>query len=454
MTWWQRLLFCCVLLPLAACTRLDPPQQMRELVVAIRQTPVFYQHDGDADSGFELDLLEAFATRHSLKLRLVPAADIQELQDLLAAGRVHMAASVPLDGKAPLAVSIRSVGHLIVGNEGSLVPDSLEELTGHTVDVAAGSPAARQLRALPATQQPIVLEHPRISENALLARVAERKAELAATDELHLSLAETYYPDLRAAVSLPGRTDFGWLFGGDYGADLRDKAQAYITDIRRDGSLARIQDRYFGHIKRLNSIGVADFIEDIHTLLPKFRYDFQRAQDVTGIDWRLIAAVAYQESKWDPLATSPTGVRGIMMLTEDTADHLGVKNRLDPKESIRAGSRYIVELMDQMPPEAKFPDRIWLALAAYNLGMGHMNGARAIAKGQKRDPNVWYEMKQVLPLLARPSIYARLKSGRARGGEAVIMVENIRTYYDILSRFEPAYSSGYGGSGLKPLTLR
>jgi len=132
-------------------------------------------------------------------------------------------------------------------------------------------------------------------------------------------------------------------------------------------------------------------------------------------------------------------VRGIMMLTGETADRLGVKNRLDPKEAIRAGARYVADLADDLPEEVKDPDRLWLALAAYNLGMGHMNGGRAIAESMGYDPNSWYEMKKVLPLLAKPEYYARLKSGRARGGEAVIMVENIRTFYDTLSRFEPAY---------------
>ena len=127
-------------------------------------------------------------------------------------------------------------------------------------------------------------------------------------------------------------------------------------------------------------------------------------------------------------------------VTGDTADRLRVTNRLNSRQSIRAGGEYLADLIDQLPPEIKKPDRIWLALAAYNLGMGHMNGARAIAKGLRRDPSSWYEMKQVLPLLAREKYYNRLKSGRGRGGEAVIMVENIRTYFDILCRFETARS--------------
>jgi membrane-bound lytic murein transglycosylase F len=183
---------------------------------------------------------------------------------------------------------------------------------------------------------------------------------------------------------------------------------------------------------------IAALLDKRVSLLPRFRREFVAAQELTGIDWRLLAALAWQESQWDPLATSPTGVRGMMMLTEDTADRLKVKNRLDAAESIRAGARYLADLIEQLPPSVPEPDRTWLALAAYNLGMGHLNGARHFAVGLKRDPNSWYEMKQVLPLLARPEYYKRLKSGRARGGEAVILVENVRTYYGVLARFEPA----------------
>ncbi len=168
----------------------------------------------------------------------------------------------------------------------------------------------------------------------------------------------------------------------------------------------------------------------------------------------LLAALAYQESKWDPLATSYTNVRGMMMLTEDTADHLGVKNRLDPAESIRAGARYLQDLVEQIPSTTPMPDRLWLALAAYNLGMGHLRGGIVIGKSQQRDTDSWYEMKRVLPQLARPAIYSRLKSGRARGGEAVIMVENIRTYFDILARFEAPHATPFPRQPSNRLRLR
>jgi membrane-bound lytic murein transglycosylase F len=441
-----RLICCLAVACLAACTRIEPPQAGDRLVVAILESPVFFQREGATAGGFEHDLVTAFADSLGLTARFIEAADAYELSDLALAGRVHLAASMPLGGgQLQYSTPIRSVTQWIVGHDNVLGPEQLADLGGKAVAVVAGSPLADTLRGLDEKSRPQVIEVPGVDEMELLARVAQGKLTLAAVYDIHLNLAINFHPELSALLQLPGKLEFGWAFAGDEAGALRAKADAFLAAARADGTLARIQDRYFGHIKRIGSAGIAQFLDDARLKLPAWRQAFQSAQDLSGIDWRLLAALAYQESRWDPLATSPTGVRGMMMLTEDTADHLGVRNRLDARESIRAGSRYLAELVEQLPPGAKYPDRLWLALSAYNLGMGHFRGARSIAKSLKRDPDDWYDMKQVLPQLARPEIYARLKSGAARGGEAVIMVENIRNYYDILNRLEPAHASAFDG---------
>jgi membrane-bound lytic murein transglycosylase F len=197
-----------------------------------------------------------------------------------------------------------------------------------------------------------------------------------------------------------------WLLGPRPNAELAARANAFVDRIQHDGTLARVEERYLGHVRRLNQADVTKFLGQMETTLPKLRRHFEAAETVTGIDWRLIAAIAYQESHWDPNATSPTNVRGIMMLTEETADRLGVGNRLDPRESILAGARYLNLLKEQL--DAPEPDRTWLALAGYNIGPGHLNAARSLARQQKADPNAWYEMKRILPLLAKPQYYERL----------------------------------------------
>jgi membrane-bound lytic murein transglycosylase F len=419
-------------------------RQPNELLVAVLDDPVFYQPasaDNEA-SGFEYDLLRAFAETQQKSLRVVPVANPGAMLKLLADGEVDFVAAAPAQEGESLRYTtpLREARPLIVQQVDSLPVDDLESLAGHTVEVLSGTveeAALAQLKADP----PIVIEHPLVSNAIeLLARVSEYHAELVATDSVHFDVAANYYPDIAIAQELPGKVAYAWAFRPKDDA-LREKADTFIAEFRQDGRLAKLEDRYFGHIKRINPIDATQFIEDIRALLPRYRSAFQQAQATTGIDWRLLAALAYQESHWNPLATSYTGVRGIMMLTEETADRLGVGNRLNAIESIAAGARYLADLMERLPADVRNPDRQWLALAAYNLGMGHLNGARHFAIGLERDTTSWYEMKRVLPLLARPEYYKRLKSGRARGGEAVVMVENVRTYFDILARFEPSRTS-------------
>jgi membrane-bound lytic murein transglycosylase F len=433
-----RLLICLLLPVLAGCARIEPPQAMHELVVAVREAPGFYQRDGDGYEGFDKDLAEAFAASLGLPARFIVVQDIGQAKRLLALHRAHLAVTLPLDAQSSLRYSqaFREANKVLVAHEDSLGPSEMADLAGREVAVVAGSPLAADLRALPTP--PTVTEIKQVNEAALLAEIAARRLPLVAVHEINVDLANNLYPELAVRLRLPGKIGLGWAFSGeasDAAAEtLRAQADAFLHQARADGLLDRLYDRHFGHIQLIDAKGIAKFIQDTQRLLPPLIHHFHLAQDATGIDWRLLAALAYQESHWDPLATSPTNVRGIMMLTEETADRLGVGNRLDPRESILAGARYLNLLKEQL--DAPEPDRTRLALAGYNIGPGHLNAARSLARQQKADPNAWYEMKRILPLLAKPQYYERLKSGRARGGEAVILVENIRSYYDILVRHE------------------
>ena len=298
-----RLVCCLALFGLAACGRIEPPETSGKLVVAIRETPAFFEeHEGAAARGFEHDLVTAFADSLGLEVQFIKAADPAELNDLALSGRVHLAASMPL-GNASLEFStpVRSVRQWIVGHDDALGPERLADLAGRTVEVVAGSALADTLRGLDEKSRPQVVEVPGVTEMELLERVVERKAELVAVHEIHLDLGVNFHPELNPRVQLPGRLELGWAFGGKDAGALRDKADAFIAGVRADGTLARLHDRYFGHIKRIDAAGIARFFDDIRTRLPAWRPHFQSAQNLTGIDWRLLAALAYQESHWDPL---------------------------------------------------------------------------------------------------------------------------------------------------------
>lgn len=427
------------------------PLRNNELVVATRELPTSYIPDEENGAhGLEYELARRFAETLGRKLKVVVVKNDEELLEKLKAGRVHFAAawlSRPSAGPGEglkLAEPYATTRYVIAQHEASLPITDVAHLAGKTIHVVGGSRHALVLRQvlsnMPALDPPAQLvEHPEWSELDLLAAVANQRVEFALVDSLLFDLAENYYPNLQFSLEVGAPQEISWLFPERGDPQLFDLARRFILQSKEDGTLARLMDRHFGHIQRLRQGNIIGFVERMRTVLPAYLQSFKSAQVLTGVDWRLIAALAYQESGWNPLATSPTGVRGMMMLTEDTADHLEVENRLNPLESIIAGARYLAEIREQLPASAQEPDRTWLALAAYNLGQGHFNGARSIASSMQADPDSWFEMKRVLPQLARPEIYRRLKSGRARGGEAVVLVENVRVYYDILCRFHPAY---------------
>ncbi len=420
-----------------------PTPAQTDLVILTQPGPLSHATDENGtESGFEYDLVDAFARELGVGVRriVVPA---EEIGPRLARGDAHFAAGWRTPEDNPDLLAGPAFAHsrdVLVQHEASLPVEELAELAGRTVHVLAGSRQAATLRALQGSVAGLkVEEYAGTDVFELIEAVGDHRVEMALVDSAMLDIALQFVPAIQSGLEVGEERPIAWLFGARHNPELFARAAAFVERARQDGTLARIEDRYFGHVQRLQGGDIAKFLEKVETTLPRLRRHFITAQNVSGIDWRLLAAIAYHESQWDPDATSPTGVRGIMMLTEETADRMGVSNRLDPKESILAGGRYLDMLKGMLPPSAREPDRTWLALSAYNVGPGHFNAARTLARQQGADPDSWYEMKRILPLLAQPKYYQRLKSGRARGGEAVILVENIRSYYDILRHHEQPY---------------
>ena len=432
-------------LGLAACDRPLPfPTPGQELVVLTHAGPLTYEAgvEGEAASGLEHDLVQLFAEDLGVTARFV-VVPRDEIRARLARHEGHLAASwlTPAPDPAFKYGTPHSMSRdILVQHEASLPIHGLDDLHGKTVTASRGSRQYRALLELQTRMPDLQVEaYPSEAQLDLLEAVAQQKVKLALVDKSVLGIGMNYFPVLQAGLEIGEPQPIAWLFPADGNPELYARAQAFLAKLRDSPTLTYLLDRYLGHVERLRQMDVVTFIERIRTLLPKFRAYFKEAQLETDIDWRLLAALAYQESHWDPLNTSPTGVRGMMMLTAETADRLGVGNRLDARESILAGARYLQFLKDSLPASTPEPDRTWQAIAAYNIGPGHFNAARTIARQTGADADSWFEMKKVLPLLARPAYYARLKSGRARGGEAVIMTENIRMFYDILQRHEPPY---------------
>ncbi|MCB0385704.1 MAG: membrane-bound lytic murein transglycosylase MltF, partial [Bdellovibrionales bacterium] len=234
------------------------------------------------------------------------------------------------------------------------------------------------------------------------------------------------------AFPLDDNIQIAWLLQKSEDKSLSGFIGAFFQRLKNEGSLERMRNLYYGHVQKMNYVGARTFIQHIETRLPQFQDTFQKAAEELGLDWRLLAAIAYQESHWNESAVSPTGVRGLMMLTQATAEEMGVKDRLNPAESILGGARYFSKIHARMPERISEPDRTWLTLAAYNVGYGHLEDARVLTQNGGKNPDAWSDVREHLPLLAKKKWHAQSKHGFARGEEPVNYVRNVRRYYDVL----------------------
>lgn len=424
---------------------LTSPFDSHELVVLTRQSPTTYYLDADGvPAGFEYDLAAEFARRQGMELKVRVSDSVADLLTGVVEGRAHLAAAwltvtSERSGRLRFGPSYAEERELVVCGPGVKRPGTLGDLASVRLEVVKGSSHVERLlevrQAFPDLRW---VEVDATSTEELLERVASGLSDCTVADASTFDVIWNFWPKLVIALALTESRDIAWALPKNADMRLRQAVADFFRTIRKDGWLDRLKERYFGHLHRLEEADVQGVLTRRTRLLPALKPHFHLAQAETGIDWRLLAALAYQESQWNPLATSPTGVRGVMMLTSETADHLGVANRLDPGDSILAGARYLVMLRDQLPDRIPEPDRTWMALAAYNLGMGHLEDARRLAQKLDKNPDAWRDIKDVLPLLGKSGYAASLRLGYARGGEARVLTENVRIYFDILKRFEPA----------------
>ncbi len=386
---------------------------------------------------FNHQLARQFANFLHARLISVPV-EIDEVPLRLSQQVGHLAAiglrSNDGENRLIFAPSFQAVDERLVYNKDSDRPKSYADLAGKHIAVVAGSAQEYMLKR-------VQLEHPElhwesrlaVGVDGLLDEVAEGSLDVTFANQEQFALARNFHDNLSTATFfVVPPSELAWSFAPDSDPELRDRATQFFEQIRKDGKLALLIDRYYGFNKRLTLIDSAAFVDEIETTLPKYRDMFEEAGHWTGLEWQLIAALAYQESHWDPQATSYTNVRGMMMLTEDTADQMHVSDRLDPRQSILAGARYLASLRDRLPLRIAEPDRTWMALAAYNQGFGHLEDARILTQRMGLDSDRWVNVKKWMPKLNEPEHFESLKHGYARGGEAVILVENIRMYYNMI----------------------
>lgn len=412
-------------------------RQKGVLKVLTQNTSTTYYEARDGLAGFEHDLVVAFAEYLGVEAQFKLFDSVSEVLQALREGKGDLAAAgltrTPQREKEFLFGSdYYQVQQQLVCRRGNPIPQTLEDLPNFQIDIIKDSSYEERLKELkkevPDLQWNLWAES---STETLLGKVSENELECVVADSNIVAVNRRYFPELVVAFPLTEEQPLAWvLLPG--ATTLKGAITQWFEQYKASRQLAVLKDRYYSHLTLFDYVDIRTFYRRMDTRLPDLIPIFQEASQNYDISWLLLAAQAYQESHWDRKAKSPTGVRGIMMLTLRTAEQLGVVSRLNVRESIMGGAKYFSQLLKRVPENVQGDDRLWFALAAYNVGMGHMYDARALARRFGKNPNKWIDLQTVLPLLSQPKYYNTLKHGYARGAEPVIYVQRIREFYDIL----------------------
>jgi len=424
-------------------------QEQKELRVVFLNSPSTYYIGANGPQGFEYDLLKEYASSLNVDLNITSVNTIAEAIEYSKDPKIHLVSAsftkTPTREKEfNFGPSYFEVQQQVVCNrellESGKFPRDIEGLSGLKIKVGEGTSYSDTLRRLIEDGFDLdIVYTSAFSTEELLEQVAAKEIDCTIADSNIFALNLRYYPETEMAFTISERQQLAWVLPAN--ADkLKTHMYRWLNEFTQQGKMAELKDHYYSNIYYFNYYDYKMFYKRMQQRLPKYEKIFVEAGEKYSIPWKLLAAIAYQESHWNPKAKSFTGVRGIMMLTRATAKILGVDNRLDPKQSIIGGTRHLKQMIKFVPEEVEGENRLKFALAAYNVGMGHIHDARELAKRLGYNQNIWSDLKKVLPLLSKKKYYKTLKYGYARGEEPVKYVESIYDYRDILENSALQYA--------------
>jgi membrane-bound lytic murein transglycosylase F len=434
------LTFALAMIGLNTPTQLEAIQKNGVLRVATTNTPVTYFIQRNDPAGFEYELARAFADHLGVELELVLSPSLAGLFQILQERNAHLAAAgltitrerlKRFDFSPPYRESAPVLVYRV--RQGNPAPKTVADLKGRSIGVLTQSSYEELLNALQQTDPDIEWSsNPDDSVTDLLDRVHSGSLDYTILDATVFDAQKSFYPGLRAAFALQEPQPIAWMLNRHHDGTLKAALQQWFAREETALLIQTLEERYFSRTNPLNFFDTVTFRRDLEERFVPLYPWFREAAEASGINWLLLAAVAYQESHWNADAVSPTGVRGIMMLTQAAAAEVGVDDRTDPRQSIFGGAQYLAKVKQKIPDRIPEPDHTWFALAAYNVGFGHLEDARILTQKAGKNPDKWQHVREFLPLLSDPRYYNQTRYGYARGHEPVQYVSNIRKYMELL----------------------
>jgi membrane-bound lytic murein transglycosylase F len=408
------------------------------ITVITRNTPHCYYLYQDEPMGFEYELAREFADYLGVALKVNITESWEEMIPALYDGAgALIAAGMAITPRRQQQVSF-SDGYMdiqqhLIAHRNQAKIKSLAELSGKTVHVRQATAYQERLEELQQQGVALTIElHDDLPTEELIQQVAEGEIELTVADSNIALLNRRHYPAAIMAYPISDQQHLGWAVHPK-ARRLESKINSFFKAIKESGRFDEIYNKYYGGITSFDYVDLKLFHRNIKNRLSRYSPFIKAAAKKYGFDWRLIAAQIYQESHLNPRAKSSAGARGLMQLLPSTAGSLKVTDIYNPVENINGGVKYLKKLYERFN-EADDTNRLMIALAAYNVGQGHVEDARNLAVKKNLDPNSWEALAQTLPLLRYRKYYKNAKYGYCRGTEPVRYITQIMIYYDILKR--------------------
>ena len=413
-------------------------QKTGEITVVTRNTAHCYYLYRDQPMGFEYEMAQAFAEYLGVQLKVKV---VDHWKDMVAAlndgSAAFIAASAPIIPKWQTQVAFSDgymqVAQQIVTNRKNSRIKNAAGLSGKTVHVRKGT--AYQLRLAELKDQGIDLAirlHDDLPTEELIQKVADGEIDFTIANSNIILMNQRNFPGAVSTGSINDRMHLGWAVYPK-SIELLERMNAFLKVAKKSGKFDAIYNKYYGDTQSFDYVDLTAFHQRIKSRLSRYSPFIKAAAKKHGFDWRLIAAQIYQESHLNPWAKSRAGARGLMQIMPATAKSLGISDSFDPVQNINGGVRYLKKLYEHFDM-VKGKDRLLIALAAYNIGQGHIYDARKLAKKKGLDPNKWESLSKILPLLRYRKYYKHTKYGFCRGTEPVRYIKQIMIYYDVLKR--------------------
>ncbi|WP_170106876.1 membrane-bound lytic murein transglycosylase MltF [Agitococcus lubricus] len=381
-------------------------------VIGVAGPTTFLPHGDAGVRGLQYELLRQLADELNMSLVIEQAPNADAVISALKAGEADIGITGLVNDDPRLAKLLLSHPYLetrlqLIKHRQHTVSDEAK------IAVSANSAEAQTVLH---QQYGSVVEIRHATPDTLLSELNAGEVDYTVLTDSEFAARRMSFPDLTIKTEL-NNAQLSWAIR-PRDKTLQRVANRFLDTATKDGTLKRLT-AFYSQGNTFNSFGVMTFQKDIQQRLPLYQTQFKKQADKHDMDWRLLAAIAYQESKWDVAAVSPTGVTGIMMLTKSTAKEMGIANRNNPQQSILAGSAYYQRMIDKIPATVHEPDRTWMALAAYNMGYRHVLKARELTARYGDDPDKWLDVSRHLRQLPR-------------SGQALVYVQEVRRYYDAL----------------------